>query len=290
MKALLCSLISLSAITGVQAATAYEALRVVGKSKGDSMLDRVVEVRGVKGAPQPRTWKVVVADQGAPNGVREFDVQGTGISGERTPPASAIGPSMNMNQLNLDSDGAHTVAEREARKKGYAYDHVSYALRPADSGAPVWELRLVDEQVGNVAILSVAADTGKLLGANGLDRGTAPAARVVEKRRNGPPPVADDGEVIVEEMPPVDRRRRVEVRRDDDEEEEVDKPGNKLTRFADRAGRHIGGAFQKFGDKLERAFGGGSPPPRRVETRRTAPPPPRSTRDANGTEYYRPRD
>jgi hypothetical protein len=71
----------------------------------------------------------------------------------------------------------------------------------------------------------------------------------------------------------------------------VDRFGNRVVRFADRAGRHIGGAFQRFGDKLNRAFSG-SPEPRRVDRRATPPPPssPRVRKDANGTEYYRPRD
>ena len=122
MKALLCGLFSLSALAGLQAATAYEALRVVGKVKGDAMLDRVVEVRATKGAPVPGIWKVVVTDPQSRGGVREFDVKGASLAGERTPPTGPNSQLMNMNQLNLDSDGAYTVAEREAKKSGFAYD------------------------------------------------------------------------------------------------------------------------------------------------------------------------
>src|SRR6187402_2754638 len=115
MKTFLCGLLSLSALAGASANSAYEALRVVGKARGDAVLDRVIEVRASKGAPQPRTWKIAVLDDKAPNGVREFDVAGTSISGERTPQAAGPGEPMNMSQLNLDSDGAHTVSEREAK-------------------------------------------------------------------------------------------------------------------------------------------------------------------------------
>ena len=145
MKTFLCGLLSLSALAGASATTAYEALRVIGKQKGDALLDRVIEVRGTKGAPQPGTWKVVVLDDKAPNGTREFDVRGAALGGERTPQPLGSSRPMNMNQLNLDSDGAHTVAEREAKKSGFAYDHVNYILHGATGGgSPVWELRLVD--------------------------------------------------------------------------------------------------------------------------------------------------
>src|SRR5215204_928901 len=114
MKTLLCGLVSLSVLAGASAGTAYDALRVIEKARGAAVIDRVIEVRGAKGAPQPRTWKVVVLDDKAPGGVREFDVQGTAVSSERTPQAAGGGEPMNMSQLNLDSDGAYTVAEREA--------------------------------------------------------------------------------------------------------------------------------------------------------------------------------
>jgi hypothetical protein len=290
MKALLCGLLSLSALTGLQAATAYEALRVVGKVKGDATLDQVVEVRGTKGAPIPRYWKVIVLDAKGRGGIRELDVHGNSIAEER-PAENGDAAPMNMNALNLDSDGAHTVAEREAKRAGFAYDYVNYSLRGgSQGGSPVWELRLVDERNGSAAVLTVGADSGKLIATQGLEKGTAPVPRVAENRR--PPVVAEDEEGV--EMIPGEEdeeiyieERRIEERRR--EPEEVDRHGNKVTRFFDRAGRHIGGAFQRFGDKLDRAFG--SPPPRRTQ-RRTAPPPPTRQRqsDNNGTEYYRPRD
>lgn len=290
MKSLLCGLLSLSALAGLHAGTAYEALRVIGKQRGDAALDRVVEVRGSKGVSQPRTWKVVVLDKLSETGVREFDVQGTSVSGERSPQSDSGGETMNMGQLNLDSDGAHTVAEREAKKGGFAYDHVNYSLRSgAQGGSPVWEVRLVDEQNGNVATLSMAADTGKLLRTEGLNKGSAPQPRVAENRRS----VARE-EIVEEPMDEerVEVRRRVEERRVEERERERDYddgrgPVDKVTGFFDRAGRHIGGAFQRFGTKVERTFG--SPPPRRV-VRRSAPAPVRSSRDSGGTEYYRPRD
>lgn len=257
------------------ATSAYEALRAVGKERGDALLDKVIEVRGIKGAPEPATWRIVVADAAARGGVREFDVRGGKVVGERTPVDAPTGRALNLNQLNLDSDGAHTVAERESKKTAFAYDHVDYSLRAGTGGGtPVWEVRLVDDREGNVATLSIGAESGKVLDASGLDGSRrARTEDTAAARRTRPPE-------------PV---KRNEPRREDrEEEEEVDKPGTKVSRFAERAGRNIGGAFQKFGDKLNRAFTG--EPKKPTPRPQPAPVPSRTYRDRNGTEFYRPRD
>ena len=46
--------------------TAYEALRVVGTQFNRAAIRRVLSVTGVDGAPQPATWKVMIADRNAP--------------------------------------------------------------------------------------------------------------------------------------------------------------------------------------------------------------------------------
>ena len=150
-----------------RAVTAYEALRILGKQKNEALLDNVTEVRGEKGAPQPRVWKILVKDAAARGGAKEFSVQGSKLAGER--PANASGTPMNMSQLNLDSDGVHTIAEREAKKVAFAYDHASYTLRAGSKGgSPVWEIRLTDDQSGESAMLNIAATTGNVLSTEGL--------------------------------------------------------------------------------------------------------------------------
>lgn len=293
MKTFLCALLSLSALAGASAATAYEALRVVGKQKGDALLDRIVEVRGAKGVPQPASWKIVVADSKGSNGAREYEVKGSAIGGEHAQQNAGTGSSLNMNQLNLDSDGAHTVAEREAKKSGFAYDYVNYVLHPGTS-APVWEVRLVDEQNGNTAVLTMAADTGKLIKTEGLNRGSAPVAKVADNHKGQHEPYAPETPDYHPDDHRVDARRvddgRVDDRTNEDRRaQQVNKPGNKVTQFFDRAGRHIGNAFERFGESVNRTFTG-NPPARRTERRAPAPTPAPSNRDANGTEYYRPRD
>src|SRR5947209_19260307 len=54
-------------------ATAYEALRVVGREFGRDALHQIVSITGTKGNPQPEKWKIVLEDpQGG--GVREVEV------------------------------------------------------------------------------------------------------------------------------------------------------------------------------------------------------------------------
>ena len=90
--------------------TAYKALRVFGKKFGDPSLNRVIELRGRSGVPEPAVWKVVAADPAARGGVVEVEVQRGRIISERTPTNRVGGTgAMNFNQLNLDSDGAFTV-------------------------------------------------------------------------------------------------------------------------------------------------------------------------------------
>ncbi len=277
MKTLLTVSLLLLAGTIARAASAYEALRTVGKERGDAVLDRVIELRGANGAPEAVTWKVIVGDKEARGGVREFDVRGAKIVGERTPANGATGKSLNLNLLNLDSDGAHTVAEKESKKTAFAYDHVDYTLRAgAGSGTPMWELRLVDESGGGVAEVSIAADTGKLIAASGLKGG-----------RSGRLPDSDPQGSAAR---PPEPREREDEKRGEGDKPEVDKPGTKVSRFLDRASNRLGGAFQRFGDRLNRTFTNEPRKPSPRSAPKPAPASPDSYRDKNGTEFYRPRD
>jgi hypothetical protein len=148
--------------------TAYNALRVVGRSQGKDAINRVVELRGRAGSPQPAVWKVTLDEPRARGGVRELDVQRGKVISERTPAAArTTGSPMNFNQLNLDSDGAFTVANQEARKGGIPFDQVNYTLRSGTGGgAPVWQLELSDTKLGRAGTIDIAADTGAVLSQN----------------------------------------------------------------------------------------------------------------------------
>jgi hypothetical protein len=144
--------------------TAYSALRVLGKRDGQDILNHVVELRGHDGMPQPSVWKIVIDDPRARGGVRELEVQHGKIVSERTPTHPSGSGAMNFNQLNLDSEGAFTVANQEAQKTNVFFDHVDYLLKAGTGGgAPVWELDLSDGKHGRVGSVEIAADSGTVL-------------------------------------------------------------------------------------------------------------------------------
>jgi hypothetical protein len=145
--------------------TAYEALRVFGQKKGDATLNRTVELRARNGVPQPQVWKVSASDPTARGGIIEADIQKGRIIAERTP--TARGPIANipldLNRLNLDSDGAFTVADQAMEARNIPFDRIDYTLRsPAQGSAPVWYLDLLHRGT-KVATLQIAADTGNIL-------------------------------------------------------------------------------------------------------------------------------
>jgi hypothetical protein len=179
-----------AAFAAEQAATAYTALRLVGKQKGQSILNHVIELRGRNGMPQPAVWKIVLAEPEA-HGVREIEVQHGKIISERTPVSrGAHGEAMDFSRLNLDSEGVFTIINRETEQQGLPFDRVDYALRSGGGGgAPVWTAELFDGARGKIATIQIAADTGVIL-AQGKSQGpiansTPPTDR--DFVRPGPP-------------------------------------------------------------------------------------------------------
>jgi hypothetical protein len=156
--------LSLVPILSHGADSAYTALRALGSERGGQLLEKVVEVRGLSGSPQPQVWKVAVSDPQARGGIREFEVQAGRVVAERAPVSRSLGAAMNFNQLNLDSEGAFSLANQESEKTGVAFQLVDYTLKSGTGGgAPVWELRLRDGSATELSVLKIAADTGNVL-------------------------------------------------------------------------------------------------------------------------------
>jgi hypothetical protein len=203
--------------------TAYNALRVLGKRDGQDVLNHIVEVRGKGGAPQPSVWKIVINDPRARGGVREVEVENGKIVGERTPTAAhGVGSAMNFNQLNLDSEGAFTVANQEAQKGHMPFDRIDYILRSGTGGgAPVWELDLSDGKTGRTGNVEIAADSGAVLHRD-LDTHQLEDRAYVDGGApppGGPPPYAAHG--------------------DDDRYSKSGEPIRNLPDFFHRIGKHM---------------------------------------------------
>ncbi|MEP6810926.1 MAG: hypothetical protein ABI992_11840, partial [Chthoniobacterales bacterium] len=107
-----------STAQAAQQATAYDALVTVGNQFSHAALKHLISVTGTHGDPQPTQWTILITDRKAPGGVREIQVADGRIvsnqaaSGHVT--GSAEGATINTAQLNLDSDGAFTVANYTA--------------------------------------------------------------------------------------------------------------------------------------------------------------------------------
>jgi hypothetical protein len=101
---------------------------------------------------------------------------------------------MNFTQLNLDSDGAFTIANQEAQKAGIPFDQIDYLLRSGTGGgAPVWQLELSDSKLGRAGGIDIAADTGAILSQRLVMPTGAKHSPVVEHRDPPPPPPSSDG-------------------------------------------------------------------------------------------------
>ena len=169
---LLVSLVLASSALAQESDTAYEALRVVGTQLNRSYLDRVVSVSGAGGDPQPRTWKVAIADQAAAGGIREVDVSNGRITAQRTPTDGTVGSPIKTALLNLDSSGAYSVAAYTAEKSHLIFSRASYTLRPNNRGVPVWIVTLLDDSRQPVGTIHIAANKGNVTRVEGMFRGT----------------------------------------------------------------------------------------------------------------------
>jgi hypothetical protein len=162
MKRLFCSAILTVLPLAVHAAdTAYTAIRVVAKKVGDEALGRVVELRGKMGSPEPQVWKVVLADDRARGGVHEYEVQRGKITADRSPSGGRPGQPLDLNKVNIDSDGAFTIVNQETQKAHLPFDRVDYFLTNTGRAA-VWHLEIFDGRNGRVGSLDIAADTGNV--------------------------------------------------------------------------------------------------------------------------------
>ncbi len=156
-------------------ATAYTALRSMGKSLGSDTLNRVVEVTGRGGTPQPAVWRIVITEDG--RGTREIKVEGAKIvSQNASGQVSSLKP-IQLQDLNLDSSGAFDAANAQARKSKVPFTALDYTLRVSStSSKPVWDLELHNEAGTRVGGVRLAAHDGQLISSNGFDQAPPPSS------------------------------------------------------------------------------------------------------------------
>jgi hypothetical protein len=223
--------------------TAYQALRSVGSQRGADTLKHVIEVEGRGGVPQPVVWRVVLDDPAATGGVRELDVAHGQIVAEHTPVkaygGSAQGALIDFTKLNLDSAGAFTVAEKEAQKAKIGFDSVDYTLRTGDDANPVWVIHMMDASQHSMGTLTLAADTGAIVGSTfgGVQPPPPP------DYASGPPPAPN--------APPPDNDNVYAPQTDATPPPTADDPSDTEDTHGLRIGHRIKEAFLSAGESLK---------------------------------------
>ena len=175
---------------------AKEAMRTLGRERGASWLERIVQINGDRGQDQPEAWHFVASD--GKGGLREFFVGAKGIISEGPVPPAVVaqlqGPAVSQKKFTLDSTLAFMKANETAKKARIGFDSVVYRLRAGTSGAPSWNLQLNNAAGQKVAEATVSASSGRVTQMLAF---TPPPAT--------PPPAAPP----VAGQAPIDRTREV---------------------------------------------------------------------------------
>jgi hypothetical protein len=154
--------------------TAYEALRVAGTELGRGALNHIVSITGVKGAPQPETWKITFESPDG-RGVRELRVADGKINSDQTPDRSTAGSpegaTINVSRLNLDSNGAFAVASHTADASQTRFATADYALRTDERGEPIWIVTLLNRSSRPVGTIYIGATRGTVKRTEGMFAG-----------------------------------------------------------------------------------------------------------------------
>ena len=162
--------------------TAYNALRVVGTKLNREAVNHIISVTGADGTPQPKKWKILLADKRARGGVREIEVANERVVSERTPVRAVVGSTegatIDTSHLNLDSSGAYSVASRTAEKSNTPFATVTYTLRTDERGEPIWIVTLQNESRRPVGTIYIGANQGTVTRTEGMFNG-APMNQVV---------------------------------------------------------------------------------------------------------------
>lgn len=174
-KSLLSSLLVAMPAFAQENPSAYEALRVVGTQLNRDMVSRIISVTGVDGDPQPKIWKILVADRRANSGVREITVDDNRVVSQRVPNRSVTGSTngatINTARLNLDSTGAYSVASHTAETSHVTFSLVSYTLRTDDRGNPTWIVTLEDRSRKPLGTIHIKANDGRITRVEGMYQG-----------------------------------------------------------------------------------------------------------------------
>lgn len=240
-KSLLASMLLAASAFAQENSSAYEALRVIGTQLNRELVNRVVSVNGVDGDPQPRTWKILVADKNAANGVREIVVEDNRVVSQRAPNRSVVGSTkdstVDTRKLNLDSTGAYSVAAHTAETSHVTFSLTSYTLRTDERGNPVWIVTLADRNNRPVGTIHIRASDGRVKRVEGMYTGRN--MEQVEENHDLDNPA-------VENQPAVDEENVDENSNEDLAIKDIKRMFHRTTRDASRMFHRVQRSFTDF--------------------------------------------
>jgi hypothetical protein len=161
----LCLLVAWSASAVFASETAYDALKVAAAKLGRDSQNRVLEVVGSGGRPQPAMWQIAVEDapgKSGAAGVQQVDVRSGSVVAQRR--LAFSGTRLNLTAIQIDSDGVFSVANSEAIRAGVSFDRLNYRLNADNqAGIPVWKVELFDGPGHRVGSLKISADSAQVI-------------------------------------------------------------------------------------------------------------------------------
>ncbi len=156
------SLLHAQSPDGVPAASGLSRLE---EKFGRDAVDRVFELTGVAGDPQPLEWRVTTHEPGAPHLLHEFWLDrrratDEGVNDDFYPDRIPKG-FFSLARLKVDSTQAFTIVEQIARDAGVGFDAINYKAHCREySDEPVWTLTLLDKEQEIVGSVHLSGESG----------------------------------------------------------------------------------------------------------------------------------
>jgi|GEM_PF-5391861 len=173
---LLLAVTTLPVFGGEEIDSAWKAARAVPKlmAKGFAGLT----ARG--GTPEPERWLVLVNDEKAAGGVREFTVANGVITGSKEGSDFAANLStdnrIDLTKLRVDAELAADLVASYAAVNSVVPATYDYDLRCGGEGAsPLWTIGIFEQSGARVGQIVIAADTGAVVSHEGFTSVPSPA-------------------------------------------------------------------------------------------------------------------
>ena len=149
---------SISAITGLQQ---------ISQRYGLSPEERIVEMRGAEGQPQPEEWWIVVYSPSSAFNLHTYWTDRTRVADEGANeefyPDIVPRGFIDRQKLQVDSTAAFRTLDAEARRAGVGFDSINYRLRCREgSDEPVWEVTAIDGEGYKVGRVHLSGATGEV--------------------------------------------------------------------------------------------------------------------------------